>query len=336
MDTSVLGDQGPPSSLADAYIQAPQVLKFRGGSPSSTSNNRRFSIPRIQPRNLIAWKNSNNNSTRLPQPPPPKKVPKVTVVVTSKNATRTSSSTSPLQRIQNIPIENIITASLASTMLGIVVFKNREALKPLLDKHYIQQRTLVLLKDLERQRHSLVIYVLGMACWELVGLSTIPVETAAGMVFGLRRGFLASGSGKLLGAFVAFGLGRYLLAQPVRAKLERNPVWKTLDKSTEVHSRLNVALLMKFSCFPEMIKNFGSACLDLSFWQFAMATTFHGLLFTAVWTFLGVDTARRLEFPDLPVNIPLQITLVMAAVAGLVISPLLMAWWIRDMKNRAY
>ena len=61
----------------------------------------------------------------------------------------------------------------------------------------------------------------------------------------------------------------------------------------------------------------------------------HGLLFTALWTSLGVDAAQRLENPNLPVQVSLQLALVAAALIGLVGSPLLMAWWIRDMKQRA-
>jgi len=59
------------------------------------------------------------------------------------------------------------------------------------------------------------------------------------------------------------------------------------------------------------------------------------LFFTALWTYLGVDAAARLENALLPSNIALQCSLVVAALIGLVGSPLLMAWWIRDMKQRA-
>jgi uncharacterized membrane protein YdjX (TVP38/TMEM64 family) len=191
------------------------------------------------------------------------------------------------------------------------------------------------LKDLETNPWSLPIYAGGMAIWELLGLSTIPVETAAGMVFGLQRGVLASGAGKLLGASAAFGLGRGLLAQYVQVKLKQNPVWSVLNRSTEVHAPLVVGLLMKFSCFPELFKNFGSSCLNMTYTTFLTATAMHGLMFTLLWTSLGVDAAARLENAVLPANVPLQVCLVLAALIGLAGSPLLMAWWIRDMKKLA-
>jgi uncharacterized membrane protein YdjX (TVP38/TMEM64 family) len=49
-------------------------------------------------------------------------------------------------------------------------------------------------------------------CVELLGMSAIPVETAAGVVFGFRNGFvLASAIGKLVDAASVYALGRVVL-----------------------------------------------------------------------------------------------------------------------------
>jgi len=236
-------------------------------------------------------------------------------------------------RVITLPKDKYLIGSVGGVVVGALLYKYREAFRPFMDKKYIQERTLTILQQLEQNPASIPIYILGMAVWEFLGMSTIPVETAAGMVFGPFKGLIASGMGKLGGAYTAFYLGRTLLAQQVRTKLQQNQVWSVLDKSTDVHSPLVVALLMKFSCFPEFVKNFGCSCLDMSFATFATATAFHGLMFTTLWTLLGVDAAARLETPDLPANVALQVFLVMAALVGLVGSPLLMAWWIRDMKR---
>jgi Cu/Ag efflux pump CusA len=37
----------------------------------------------------------------------------------------------------------------------------------------------------------------------------------------------------------------------------------------------------------------------------------------------------------LPANMPLNVTLVIAGVIGVVVSPLLMAWWLRTLKRQA-
>lgn len=256
-------------------------------------------------------------------------------VVNSDAAENESSlATRVRQRLEKVPREKVIAGSSALVVISALLYRYREVLRPFLDKHYIQEHAFTFLKKLESQPGSLLVYILAMAVWELLGLTTIPIETAAGMVFGFSRGVVASGTGKMLGAGIAFKLGRSLMAEWVRVKLSQNPVWSVVDKSTEVHSPLKVAMLMKFSCFPEFIKNFGSSCLDMPFAAFALATCVHGLSYTALWTFLGVDAAHRMGDPELPANISLQICLVLAAVVGLVGSPLLMGWWIRDMTLR--
>jgi hypothetical protein len=124
---------------------------------------------------------------------------------------------------------------------------------------------------------------------------------------------------------------------------------------------------MKFSCFPEAVKNFGSGSLlpVMKMWMFVAATVVHhGGSYTALWTWLGVDTAQRLQYsgssasnssssisvnlgsvtsnnmPMLPImpmpaNVPLNVALVVAGVSGVVVSPLLMAWWLRTLKRQA-
>lgn len=256
-------------------------------------------------------------------------------VVNSDAAENESSlATRVRQRLEKVPREKVIAGSSALVVISALLYRYREVLRPFLDKHYIQEHAFTFLKKLESQPGSLLVYILAMAVWELLGLTTIPIETAAGMVFGFSRGVVASGTGKMLGAGIAFKLGRSLMAEWVRMKLSQNPVWSVVDKSTEVHSPLKVAMLMKFSCFPEFIKNFGSSCLDMPFAAFALATCVHGLSYTALWTFLGVDAAHRMGDPELPANVSLQICLVLAALVGLVGSPLLMGWWIRDMTLR--
>jgi hypothetical protein len=191
----------------------------------------------------------------------------------------------------------------------------------LLDKERLQEETLRLLKTYLEPKDgsavwkSLTIYAAVMAAWEFLGLSTIPVETAAAMVFGWPA-LLASGAGKLTGASASFMVGRTLLrtwvqqqkavqdnvvfqilqheqdAEPVAAaagryKMDKN---KPMRPTAVVagHSPLQTALFMKFSCFPELIKNMGSGAIlsdqKLSFSAFLLATAFHGLGFTALWT----------------------------------------------------
>ena len=342
--------------VARQHHQALLLLQQRGGQLEETTENRNGPIPAdvssLLASSLVDDSESLTTATEPvrggstpPVSPPPKEggrwqrndnsnTAKNNKALNRKRGGTNSTEPTTAIKILGIPQQKFVAGSAALVVTSALAYRYREALRPLLDKHYIQEHALTNLRKLEQQPFSLAIYMVAMAVWEILGLSTIPVETAAGMVFGFPRGVLASGTGKMMGAFGAFWMGRSLLSQWVRTKLSQNPVWSTLDKSTQVHSPLMVALLMKFSCFPEFIKNFGSSCLDMPFAAFVVASCVHGLTYTALWTFLGVDAAKRLEDPTVPANIALQVTLFVAALVGLVGSPVLMAWWIRDMTKR--
>jgi hypothetical protein len=46
---------------------------------------------------------------------------------------------------------------------------------------------------------GLFYYILGFSLYELAGLSTVPVESIAGMAFGFKKGAVSSATGKVLG-----------------------------------------------------------------------------------------------------------------------------------------
>jgi uncharacterized membrane protein YdjX (TVP38/TMEM64 family) len=251
---------------------------------------------------------------------------------------------------QTLPMlsKKIFTYTLISGVVGYVAYQHRAVWLPLLDKELIQQKTLDLLQTLQPAPDASLTtrllsysqYVVGMALWECGGLSTIPVETAAGMVWGWP-GSLLSLLGKLLGASLAFVLGRTLLAERIRQQvLQGNSALSLLmsnnDGTPQLHPPLVTAFYMKFSCFPEGIKNFGSACIpSLHYWMFLLVTFLHGGLFTCIWTWLGVDAAARLRDATLPTNGPLQVALGAALFVGVVLTPLLMAGWMRDLQRHA-
>ncbi|OEU20024.1 hypothetical protein FRACYDRAFT_182177 [Fragilariopsis cylindrus CCMP1102] len=155
------------------------------------------------------------------------------------------------------------------------------------------------------------------------------------MVFGWS-GFYWSAIGKLLGACLAFGLGRGALSTMVNTKLSSNTFLQLVQTSTEENPLL-VLILMKLSCFPETVKNFGSSILKpIKWWMFILGTALHGWTFTALWIYLGVDTAARIKdtTDSLPPNLRLQTLLTLALINGCVVSPLSMMYWIRSLKKK--
>jgi uncharacterized membrane protein YdjX (TVP38/TMEM64 family) len=250
-----------------------------------------------------------------------------------------------------IPAARASAIALAIATVSYILYIKRATWTPYFNKEYIQDQALSILNHLKPSEtadasdtiqylKALSTYAAGMAAWEMAGLSTIPVETAAGMVFGFRKAAVASLVGKVTGATAAYLLGRSmrdrLLERPAFAK---NTVFQLLNaKDSEdqrTHPPLLTAFLMKFSCFPELLKNLGSSLIPvIRLWMFLLVTVVHGGTFTCVWTWLGVDTAKRIH-AELPANRPLQVTLVVAAIVGMGLTPLVMAWWIRDLKRAA-
>ncbi|GAX18276.1 hypothetical protein FisN_20Lh037 [Fistulifera solaris] len=242
-------------------------------------------------------------------------------------------------------------------VLSLILFQQRAIWLPLINKDLILQRTLELLEPLQSNRLGWIYYSCGLALWEFCGLSTIPVETAAGMVLGWKA-VGASLLGKLTGAMLAFGIGRCWLYQHVATQLEHNEIFQLINQASSSgsassvvtassyspfksnttttttlhpHSPLLTAFLMKFSCFPEMIKNFGSSLLPvIQWWMFAAATLIHGGTFTVLWTWLGHQTSTGSSGSS-----STTIALSIAAFMGVVVTPLVMAWWIQDLKKWA-
>ena len=271
----------------------------------------------------------------------PPKVLRAGAVVAAKQQQQRSQWTTPAQkkRIQ-------WTAALCTVVYAL--FLQRHVWLPLVtNKQVLQDKTLSLLNQLKPSSdddhpaawlRSLAVYALGMASWELLGLTTIPVETGAGMVFGFRSAAVSSLLGKLCGAGAAYALGRTVLQERVSAHpaFRESTLFPLLNSTDADSPALRTAFLLKFSCFPELVKNLGSSLIPaVQPWMFVLATLVHGGTFTLVWTWLGVDTAARLANEALPPNRALQVTLGAAAVVGLVLTPLVMAWWVRDLHRQA-
>jgi len=253
-----------------------------------------------------------------------------------------STPSSPTSISKKSAIQWTLTLS-SLTALGVYAYSTRESWSPLLlDKKKLQQAAVDILEglrpadpnDATQRYRAYALYASGMTTWEMLGLSTIPVETAAGMVFGWPAA-VASATGKLMGASLAFWFGRSVLQKVVLRQFADNAMLQLLrENSAERHHPLLSALMMKFSCFPETIKNYGTAAFlpSVNFITFFGATFFHGVMFTLLWTWLGVETSQQLE-AEAANSLGLQIALGAMLVMGFVVSPVSMAWWIRDLRK---
>ena len=183
---------------------------------------------------------------------------------------------------RNDQSKKIIMSSLL-LVLSVVGFVNRSFITEFNFKEFLSMKLDLLASSGNR---GLICYTLGFALWEILVGVTTPVETAAGMAFGLQRALIANAFGKTLGAICAFLLGRFILYDYVTKKLDGNE-YLDLVKDSIVKNPIRVALIWRFSFLPEQMKNFGLAVLPLKTWQFVTAVIVHGFPFSCLWTFLG-------------------------------------------------
>jgi uncharacterized membrane protein YdjX (TVP38/TMEM64 family) len=229
--------------------------------------------------------------------------------------------------------ETLRKAAVWTSSGSIVTFLLVKYRHQLFDRQFLQDTTLKYLTAMNENPRGLLYYILGLAAWEAIGLPTIPIETAAGMAFGKNRAILASTCGKMSGAATAFLLGRHILQRWVRAKLQQNAQFQLIESSVE-HSPTKTAILLKYSVFPEFIKNYGTALLNpIPLTTFLFATLVHGGPFTCLWSWLGDDTSLHLANPDLPPNRAVQVTVVVAMTVGVILSPIAMGWWIASLRK---
>lgn len=177
---------------------------------------------------------------------------------------------------------------------------------------------------------GLVTYAILFLLWEMTLGITTPVETAAGMAFGIKGGILASGAGKILGCWLTFVLARYAFADAVREKVKDNELLGLMEESIR-ETPLKVALLCRFSPLPELVKNAGMGVMPVPNAAFLTSILLHGFSFTCLWTCMGAETARVLR--GLPPSRALKLLLTGATWIGFG-APVLIGLWIKSLKDK--
>eukprot|EP00593_Proboscia_inermis_P017119 CAMPEP_0171305612 /NCGR_PEP_ID=MMETSP0816-20121228/15498_1 /TAXON_ID=420281 /ORGANISM="Proboscia inermis, Strain CCAP1064/1" /LENGTH=242 /DNA_ID=CAMNT_0011786593 /DNA_START=160 /DNA_END=888 /DNA_ORIENTATION=- len=180
---------------------------------------------------------------------------------------------------------------------------------------------------------GLIAYSVAFAVWEITVGVTTPVETAAGMAFGVKRGIIASASGKIGGAITAYFLGRYILRDYVKLKLEKNEMMELVKKSIETNP-LRVALIWRFSCLPEFVKNFGLSILPLKSTHFIAAAFLHGFPFTCLWTCLGAEAGLLARGVVTKPSRALQTMIGGVYIFGFIVSPAVVGLWVKGLKDQ--
>ena len=179
---------------------------------------------------------------------------------------------------------------------------------------------------------GLALYVTFLSLWAACGLTTIPVESSAGMAFGWRKGLILNAVGKMSGSLLAYGIGRIFLEEAVVSKLEDNEIFGLVDQAV-TRRPYGTSVMVRFFPFPELVKNLALSILPpVQLGVFVAATFTHTFPFTLLWTWLGCDTVAHMRDDTLTPNKVLAAVLVGVAAFGVFGSPALAALFVRSMK----
>lgn len=180
---------------------------------------------------------------------------------------------------------------------------------------------------------GLVVYTVMFALWEILVGVTTPVETAAGMAFGVKNGIICSAIGKLGGAVLAFLIGRFLLFDYFTEKLKDNEMMGLVQESIQ-ENPVRVALIWRFSFLPEQIKTFGLSVLPVSLLHYVTAVVLHGFPFTCLWTAMGAEAgALARGTVTTPSNV-FKVLVIGIQIFGFFISPTMVGLWVKSLKDR--
>lgn len=215
------------------------------------------------------------------------------------------------------------------TSLAIAIMLNRRAIVAF---NFKKELTCSLDNLASLGNRGLIIYTIAFLIWEIFVGVTTPVETAAGMAFGVKKGIIANVIGKTGGAICAFLLGRYVLKDFVKQKLQGNE-YMDLVQDSIVKNPLRVSLIWRFSFFPEQVKCFGLAVLPVKLWQYILAVLIHGVPFTLLWTVLGNEMGLIVRGTIAKPTKVLKILIGGVYLFGFFISPSLVGMWIKGLRD---
>jgi uncharacterized membrane protein YdjX (TVP38/TMEM64 family) len=97
----------------------------------------------------------------------------------------------------------------------------------------------------------------------------LPISIAGAAIFGALKGVILVSIGSTLGASSAFLISRYLARDAVGRWLSGNETFRRLDRLTEQHGAVIVAITRLVPLFPFNLLNYGYGLTRIPFWTYA-------------------------------------------------------------------
>jgi uncharacterized membrane protein YdjX (TVP38/TMEM64 family) len=97
----------------------------------------------------------------------------------------------------------------------------------------------------------------------------LPISIAGAAIFGALKGVILVSIGATLGASAAFLISRYLARDAVSRWLSGNEKFQRLDRLTQQHGAVIVAITRLVPLFPFNLLNYGYGLTRIPFWTYA-------------------------------------------------------------------
>ena len=165
---------------------------------------------------------------------------------------------------------------------------------------------------------GLFIYLLIYIAAVVLAVPGTVITILAGVLFGSFLGVLLVSVGSTAGASLAFILARFIAREPIAARFVQSEKFQRLDRMTQDHGAIIVAITRLIPLFPFNLVNYGFGLTRVPFWTYA----FWSWLCMLPWTILfvvGADTfAQALSKGQVPWPLILILIVTVAIIVLLV------------------
>lgn len=137
-----------------------------------------------------------------------------------------------------------------------------------------------------------VVFVLIYIVAVVAALPGSAITVAAGALFGSVLGVVVVSIGATVGASLAFLIGRYFARDSVAQWMSKNEKFARLDRLTERHGAIIVAITRLVPAFPFNVLNYGFGLTRVRFWTYAFWSWLCMLPGTVLYV-VGADALTR-------------------------------------------
>jgi uncharacterized membrane protein YdjX (TVP38/TMEM64 family) len=145
-----------------------------------------------------------------------------------------------------------------------------------------------------------VVFIVLNAVAILFALPAVLFSVASGVIFGLGLGVLVAWLGGLLGAALGFLAARYLARDSVGRYVERHPLVRKLEASTEKYDALLVVATRVLPIFPFVVVNYTWGLTRIRFAPYLFWTAIGKTPNFVFFVALGAASAEGLAHAKIP------------------------------------